>query len=150
MKKIVIDTNVLVSAIMTQTSHSRIILRLSIEGKLQPLIGDALFNEYEDVLARDELFERCPISKKEREKLLNAFLMSCEWIKIFYKWRPNLRDEADNHLVELAIAGGAECIVTKNVKDLQSGELVFDNLSILSPTDILKDYDGNHNSTTSR
>jgi hypothetical protein len=31
------------------------------------------------------------------------------------RWRPNLRDEGDNHLVELAIAGGAEAIVTYNV-----------------------------------
>jgi len=45
------------------------------------------------------------------------------WIKIFYGWRPNLRDEGDNHFVELAIAGGAEAIVTYNIRDFRLADL---------------------------
>jgi predicted nucleic acid-binding protein len=53
-------------------------------------------------------------------------------------WRPNLKDEADNHLIELAVAGNAQIIVTKNVKDFQNAELVFPNLSILRPEEIIR------------
>jgi predicted nucleic acid-binding protein len=48
-------------------------------------------------------------------------------------WRPNLPDEADNHLIELALAGNADTIVTTNTKDLAHGELRFPGLKILSP-----------------
>lgn len=57
--------------------------------------------------------------------MLNIFLASCTWTRIYFGWRPNLRDEADNHLVELAVAGGAGYIVTRNVRDLVSMELKF-------------------------
>ena len=62
------------------------------------------------------------------------------WVTVYYLWRPNLRDETDNHLVELAIAGGATAIVTHNVRDLASGELLFPSLRVLKPASFLKGY----------
>lgn len=60
--------------------------------------------------------------------------------------RPNLPDEADNHLVELALAGGAVGIVTHNIRDLDRGELLFDQLRVLSPAQCLEEWhdDINH------
>ncbi len=49
-----------------------------------------------------------------------------------------LPDEADNHLVELALAGGADAIVTNNVRDVRRGELAFPDLQILTPAQFLK------------
>jgi predicted nucleic acid-binding protein len=48
-------------------------------------------------------------------------------------WRPNLRDEGDNHIVELAVAGGAGMIVTNNVADFRNAELKFPGIEILRP-----------------
>lgn len=56
---------------------------------------------------------------------------------VYYRWRPRLVDEADHHLLELAIASGAEAIVTKNVRHLRSGELRFPQ--ILQPEDLLEE-----------
>jgi hypothetical protein len=56
-------------------------------------MGQKLFNEHEDVLAREELFEHSPLSKRERSELLDAFLAVCEWVEVFFLWRPNLPDE---------------------------------------------------------
>jgi predicted nucleic acid-binding protein len=50
----------------------------------------------------------------------------------------NLPDEVDNHLVDLAIVGGADVIVTNNVRDLRHGELTFPHLQILTPAQFLK------------
>ncbi len=50
-----------------------------------------------------------------------------------------LSDEGDNHLVELAIAGGAEFIVTLNLRDPQRMELRFPQLKVVSPEDFLKE-----------
>jgi uncharacterized protein len=56
---------------------------------------------------------------------------------IYYGWRPNLRDEGDNHLVELAVAGGAEFIVTHNIRHLKTMELKFEALAIATPAQLL-------------
>lgn len=51
-----------------------------------------------------------------------------------------LSDEGDNHLVELAIAGEAEFIVTLNLRNLQRMELRFPQLKVVSPEDFLKEF----------
>ena len=53
-------------------------------------------------------------------------------------WRPNLPDEADNHLIELALAGGASAIVTHNVRDVRRGELLLNDLRVLTPAECLE------------
>jgi predicted nucleic acid-binding protein len=49
----------------------------------------------------------------------------------------NLKDEGDNHLIELAVAGNAQVIVSRNMKDLKSGELLFPEISFLTPEEFL-------------
>jgi len=53
-------------------------------------------------------------------------------------WRPNLPDEGDNHVLELAVAGSAQTIVTSNVRDFQRGELRFPDLEILTPRQFME------------
>jgi predicted nucleic acid-binding protein len=48
-----------------------------------------------------------------------------------------LQDEGDNHLIELAVAGGAEAVVTMNKRDLVSGDLRFPQLAIVTPSEFL-------------
>ena len=139
--RIVVDTNVLVSAILSADGTAREVLRRCLTGRAHPLIGNALFLEYEDVLSREALFARAPIGPRDRAVLLDAFLSVCEWVDIAFLWRPNLRDESDNHLVELAVAGNAEWIVTGNVKDFGSGDLVFDGFRVAPPADWLREND---------
>ena len=136
--RIVVDTNVLLGAVLGGGAASAVIAAC-LEGRCVPLIGNALFNEYEDVFGRGDLFENCRLDPGEREELLDIFFTCCEWIRVYYLWRPNLRDEADNHLVELAVAGGADFIVTRNLRDLQSAELRFGGLKIVSPDLYMKE-----------
>ena len=96
-----------------------------------------LFNEYEDVLHRSTLFERSRLNADERSALLDIFLAQCEWVSIYYTWRPNLPDEADNHLIELAVAGNAQMIVTRNIRDVAKMELFFPHLFVVTPEQFL-------------
>lgn len=139
--RIVVDTNVLVSAILSPDGAAREVLRRCLTGEARPLIGNALFLEYEDVLSRDEVFAAAPISPEDRAALVDAVLASCLWINIAFLWRPNLPDESDNHLIELAVAGNARCIVTNNTRDVAAGELVFDGLRVVPPGEWLKEND---------
>ncbi|MCA6613908.1 MAG: putative toxin-antitoxin system toxin component, PIN family, partial [Pseudanabaena sp.] len=115
--RIVIDTSVLISALIGSTGASRELIRLCLQGEYQPLMGNNLFLEYESVILREEIITQCTLTKQEIFTLIDAFMSVCQWIDIYYLWRPNLRDEADNHLIELAIAGNAQIIATKNIKD---------------------------------
>ena len=138
--KVIVDTNILVAALLgKEAGAARKIIELSMEGALSPLVGEALFNEYLDVLARNDVMHKCPLDGDERLEFLSAFLACCQWCKIYFGWRPNLRDEGDNHLIELAVAGGAHYIITSNVRDLKNGELAFDELKVVTPQQFIKE-----------
>ena len=138
--KVVIDTNIFLGACLGKGA-TNLAIAACLRGKCVPLMGAALLAEFEDVLGREALFERSRLEPEERQTLLDVFLSKCEWVRVYYMWRPNLPDEADNHLVELAIAGGADLIVTRNLRDLQRMELRFPQLRVVSPNDFLKELE---------
>ena len=131
--RIVVDTNVFVAATWSTRGASRQVLRRCLLGRYEPLMSQALFAEYESVLARPGLFDRSPISGEERAALWAALVSRCLWVRVYYLWRPNLPDEADNHVVELAVAGNAEAIVTHNTRHFRRNELRFPGLGIVTP-----------------
>lgn len=139
MRTLVLDTSVFVSALLGPGGASREVLRRCLNAEYLPLMGAALYAEHEAVLSRERKFARCALPSKERADLLDAYLRVCRWTKVYFLWRPNLPDESDDHLVELAMAGGAEVIVTKNVRDFRAGELKFPGLRILEPKQLLKE-----------
>ena len=57
---------------------------------------------------------------------------------IYYTWRPNLTDEGDNFLVELAVASGSRAIITYNLKDFSNAQLVFDH-AITTPENFIEE-----------
>ena len=135
---IVIDTSVIVSALIGKRGGSRELIRQCLEGKRNPLISNALFQECEDVIKRKRIQAACPLTKKEIRALLNAYYSVCQWTPIYYLWRPNVPDEGDNFLIELALAGNANHIVTNNISDLKNAELKFPDLRIMTPAAFLR------------
>ena len=135
----VVEPKVLVGALLRKEGHSRAALRACFENRLKPVVGHELFLEYEDVLGRARLFTKCPLSARERRRFVESFLSICEWVRVYYLWQPNLPDEGDNHIVELAVAGGAPIIVTNNGSDFAGWDLRFPDLRILGPKDVVKE-----------
>ncbi|VEP12472.1 conserved hypothetical protein [Hyella patelloides LEGE 07179] len=136
--KIVIDTNVLIGALIAkQYSANRKLIELCLKKEFYPLINNTLFTEYEDVISRKEILDKSIYTESEINELLDALLSICQWVKIYYLWRPNLQDEKDNYLVELAVAGNAKFIVTHNVKDFQRSQLKFPKIQIKKPQEII-------------
>jgi len=60
-------------------------------------------------------------------------------VDVYFGWRPNIPDEGDNHLIELAVAGGAGFIVTNNVADLTGGELRFPEIRVVRPLEFMQE-----------
>jgi len=138
MVRLVIDTNVFAAGLRSAGGTSRAVLRRALEGNYQPLFGNALWQEYCDLLGREVW--GASTTAQERQQVLAALAKRGRWVSIYYGWRPNLPDEADNHLVELALAGSAVGIVTHNVRDFGRGELVFDQLRVLTPAQCLEEW----------
>jgi len=140
---IVLDTSVFISACLSNGGASREALRLCLNRRCVPLLGEALYAEYEAVLSRERLFRGCALEARERTALFEAFLGVCRWTRVYFSWRPNVPDESDNHVVELAVAGGAAAIVTRNLRDFARMEMRFARLAVLDPRELLKgDRDG--------
>jgi putative PIN family toxin of toxin-antitoxin system len=136
---IVLDTSIVVSALIGKRGASREVLRRCLTAELRPVMSNTLFQEIEDVVSRDRILKLCPLSTKEIRELVNAFYSSCKWVPIYFLWRPNLRDEGDNFLIELAIAAHADFIVTNNIRDLEGAELLFEDLKIVKPEQLLRE-----------
>ncbi|KNZ34288.1 MAG: toxin-antitoxin system toxin component, PIN family protein [Methylibium sp. NZG] len=138
MLTLVLDTNILVAALLRGGGSARAVFRACLKSQYQPVLGPALLAEYEDVLGRADPFADSVLSPKERSEVFDGFLNRCRWVEVFYAWRPNLPDEADNHLIELAVAAQAEAIVTRNLRDVSRGELKFPSLKVLTPEQCLE------------
>jgi predicted nucleic acid-binding protein len=100
----------------------------------------ALFTEYEDLLSRAKLFADCELSRRQRETIFSALLAQAKWVETYFAWRLNLQDESDDHLIELAVAGGAHAIVSRNTRDLKKAELLFPDTTILTPKQCLEAF----------
>ena len=105
MIELVVDTNVFVGALMSKGGASRPVVRACLSGAYRPIMGVALFTEFEHVLSRDTLWQGALLNAGQRSSVLDGFLRQCRWVEVFFAWRPNLPDEADNHLVELVTPG---------------------------------------------
>ncbi|MBS0398019.1 MAG: putative toxin-antitoxin system toxin component, PIN family [Proteobacteria bacterium] len=137
--RIVLDTNVLASAFTSGRGASREVLRCVLRKEVHALISVPLFTEYEDVLARPQVQRRCSLSSREQQVLFDAFRACTELVEVYYRWRPNLPDESDNHVLELAVAAGSATILTFNGRDFSRGELRFPDVAIRSPAQWLKE-----------
>jgi uncharacterized protein len=87
----------------------------------------------EAVLARRETQRRCPLTVPEQVRLFDAFLSRTHLVEVYYRWRPNLPDEGDNHVLELAVAAGDAPIVAFNRRYFRGGELRFPSIVVQTP-----------------
>lgn len=137
MRRVVLDTTVVVSALRSRHGASNAVLRLVGQGRLVPLVSTALFLEYEDVLKRPEHVSVHGLGPAALERFLAAFAAAAEGVEIDFRWRPQLRDEKDELVLEAAVNGRAEGLVTFNGRDFEPAATRF-GVSILTPAVLLE------------
>lgn len=138
MLRVVLDTSVLVAALRSAPGASNALLVLVAQQKLKPLVTTALFLEYEAVLLRAEQRLATGMSEADVAGLLQAFASAAEGVELHFRWRPQLADPADEMVLEAAINGHADALVTHNVADFQAAAARF-GLRVVAPGDFLKD-----------
>lgn len=136
--KLCLDTNVLVSALTNSSGASRQILRSLAHGEIQAAASVAMFLEYEDVLKRPKILKQIKLSSLEIDEFLDGLAGLVDPVQPFFLWRPSLKDPADEHVLEAAVNGNVDILVTFNLKDFQPHISHF-GIDALTPRDALKE-----------
>jgi len=138
MHRIVLDTSVLVAGLRSRRGASNALLVLVAGGRIRPLVTTALFLEYEDVLRRPEHRLATGMTEADVAGFLAAFASAAEGVDLHFRWRPQLGDPADEMVLEAAINGSAEALVTHNVADFAEAAARF-RLRATTPGKFLKE-----------
>lgn len=127
-----------VAALRSAEGASAEVLDRCLAREDQAVMGAALFAEYEELVHRESLRQGASVTAAERETFLDDVCAAAHWQAVYFRWRPNLSDPADDHVLELAIAGGVEHLVTHNIHDFGRGELKFTSPKVVTPAQHLK------------
>ena len=136
MLRIILDTSVVATALRSACGAGNAVLRLVALHKLQPLVSPALFLEYEEVLKRPEQRLVTGLSIADIDQFLSAFASACEPVETHFQWRPQLRDAGDEMVLEAAVNGRADALVTYNIRDFSPAAGRF-GLRVLLPGELL-------------
>lgn len=137
MKRIVLDTSVVVSALRSRHGASRVLLDRVAEGRLIPLVTTALFLEYEDVLKRPVQMVVHGLDEQSIDAMLAELAALSEPVDLRFQWRPQVSDPADEMVLEAAVNGRADALVTHNVRDFERAAAIF-GLRLFRPGDFLR------------
>ena len=137
--RLVLDTNVIVAAFRGRNGVSNLLLRLVDQGMVTPLCSTALFLEYEAVLSREETREATGHSLKDVSAVMSALAAVSAGVAISFRTRPMLADPADEMVLEAALNGVAEAIVTHNVRDFHPALGL--GLTVVTPGEIVRRLD---------
>lgn len=138
MPRVVLDTDVIVTALRSATGGSNAVLREAALGRLTPLVTPALFLEYEAVLKRPEQRLAHGLGLRDIDRFLTALASACEPVEVSFQWRPQLADANDEMVLEAAVNGRADALVTHNVRHFDKGATTF-GLRVLRPGELLRE-----------
>jgi predicted nucleic acid-binding protein len=80
------------------------------------LATPTLFLEYEAVLKRSEQLAVSGLSTQDIDAFLAALASACEAVEVYFRWRPQLNDPADEMVLEAAVNGMADAMITFNLQ----------------------------------
>ena len=138
---VTVDTNVLFEALYSSRGASYQILRLIRNGEISLAISVPMFQEYQAVLLRKEKKNQLGLDDSQIESVLQFIAAVGRPTHISYIWRPNLKDEADNMVLELAIASRSQYLITRNIRDFtKAADLKEFDIKIVTPYEFLKNW----------
>jgi putative PIN family toxin of toxin-antitoxin system len=136
--RFVLDTDVLVAALRSDRGASRQLLITALDGEIEVLASVPLLVEYEAVLTRPEHLKASGLTAKQMNEVLDAVAKVSIPVHLRFLWRPQLKDPADEMVLETAVNGGADRLVTFNVRHLAAAAREF-GVRVIQPRDAWKE-----------
>ena len=131
------DTDATVAGMRSPTGASAAIIRKAREGKVALLLSVPLAMEYEAVCLRPEHQLAAGLSEQEVRVFVDAVIAIAEPVKIHYLWRPQLRDPSDEMVLETAVNGRANLLITFNVRDYGTAPARF-GIEVMTPREAVE------------
>jgi putative PIN family toxin of toxin-antitoxin system len=131
------DTDVLVAAIRSPRGASAALLVLLLQRRATLLLSVALALEYEATAPREEHLIAAKASEAYVTNLINAIIDVIEPVEVHYQWRPQLADAGDEMVLETAVNGRADAIVTFNRRHYGGVPSRF-GIDVVRPADALE------------
>jgi putative PIN family toxin of toxin-antitoxin system len=135
--KVVLETDVVVAGMRSPGGASAEILRKARQGRVTLLVSVPLAVEYDAVCSETEHRLAAGLSEREVEIFLDAVVAMAEPVKTHFLWRPQLRDPGDEMVLEAAVNGQADLLVTFNVRDFGTMPSRF-GIEVMIPRDALE------------
>lgn len=135
--RLIFDTATMVAAIRSDSGASRRLLVAALDGRLTLVVSVPLMIEYQAVMTRPEHLEASGLTADDVDTLLNAVAAIVEPVHLAFLWRPALYDADDDMVLEAAVNGHADAIVTFNIRDFNKVMPSF-GVEVLSPGEALK------------
>jgi putative PIN family toxin of toxin-antitoxin system len=136
--QLTIDTNILVAATRNNTGPSFALMQLVRRGLVTMCCSPALFLEYEDVLKRPNQLAASGLQGTDIDAILNELASLIAPVTTHYQWRPQLRDPADEMVLEAAVNAQASAIVTYNLRDFKPAQHF--GILVLNPEQTFKQF----------
>ena len=132
-----LDTNVVVAAMRSPTGASAALLMAARRSELTMLANVALALEYEATCRLAEHRLAAGLDLNEVGIFIDAVLAMVEPVETHFMWRPQLRDPADEFVLEAAVNGQAAAIVTFNRRDFGAAPAQF-GIELLTPAEAIR------------
>lgn len=140
MQRVVLDTDVVVAALRSPAGASAELLRRVHAQRLGMLASVPLFAEYEAVLTRPEQLRATQQSAAAMRRLLDELAERVLRVDGWFLWRPQLRDPADEMVLEAAANGRADALVSFNRRDFGDAPARF-GVVLATPGQFLRSLD---------
>ena len=134
--RLVLDTDVLVAATRSRSGASWQLVDRALTGDFTLLLSVPLVLEYEAVLRREEHRKVHGLSVTQLDEVINSLVRVAEPVQIRFLWRPLLSDPRDDMVLETAVNGRADLLVTFNQKDFLAAGRVFAH-EVVHPSEAL-------------
>ena len=130
------DTDAVVAAMRSPSGASAAIIRAARQRQATLLLSVPLAMEYESVCRRSEHREASGLSVQQVEIFLDAIIAMGEPVRTHFLWRPQLRDPNDEMVLEAAVNGRANVLVTFNVREYGTAAAQF-GVEVLLPREAI-------------
>lgn len=134
---LVFDTNILVAATLSPSGASFQLLAMLPQRRFELLLSVPVMLEYEEVLKREDMRAKSQLTLAEVDSLLDMLAAVGTPQPAFFQWRPQLPDPDDEMLLELAVNGRADAIVSVNIRHLVPAAWTF-GIEVLRPGAVLQ------------